>query len=139
MEAQVALGVTILVALAIGATLLATTRAITRQALERAAHDVETARVAFDQLLESRARAASALSRLVTTLPVFRAHLTDPQLAQDAATVGAMADGYRQQLGATFCLVADPKGRTVAVAGWPPSTLMPSALESSIAAATRGT
>ncbi len=139
MEAQVALGVTVLVALAIAATLLATTRAITRQSLERAGHDVETARVAFDQLLESRARAATALSRLVTTLPVFRAHLTDPQLARDAATVGAMADGYRQQLGATFCLVADPKGRTIAVAGWPQSALMPAALQSSIAAATRGT
>jgi hypothetical protein len=139
MEAQVALGVTVVVALAIAATLLAATRAVTRQSLERAAHDVETARVAFDQLLESRARAATALSRLVTTLPVFRAHLTDPQLARDAATVGVMAEGYREQLGATFCLVADPKGRTIAVAGWPQSALMPPALESAVAAATRGT
>lgn len=139
MEAQVALGVTVLVALAIGGTLLATTRAVTRQSLARAAQDVENARGAFDHLLESRARAATALSRLVTTLPVFRAHLTDPRLLEDAATIGAMGDGYRQQLGASFCLVADPRGRTIAVAGWPQSALMPSELQASIASATKGT
>src|SRR5688500_1349532 len=113
MEAVVVAGVTLLVGVAIAAVLLAATRVATQQSLDRAAADVESAREAFHQLLETRARSAASLTRLVTTLPVFRAHLTDPRLAENAATIGAMADGYRQQLDADFSLVADARGRLI--------------------------
>jgi signal transduction histidine kinase len=138
MEALVGAGVTLLVGLAIAAVLFAATRVATRQSLDGAAADVEAAREAFHQLLETRARSTSALTRLVTTLPVFRAHLTDPRLTADAATIGAMADDYRQQLGADFCLVADARGRLIAGAGWPGSRAQPKGLDDAIAAASRG-
>jgi signal transduction histidine kinase len=138
MESHVAAGVTLLVGLAIGATLVAATRVVTRQAFQRASADVDAARMAFHQLLGTRAQSAAALTRLVTTLPVFRAHLTDPRLAEDGATVAAMADSYRQQLHAAFCIVADARGRTIARAGWADDDIQPGPMRVSIAAATAG-
>ena len=43
----------------------------------RASQDLTATRRSFDPLLESRARSVAALTQLVTTLPVFRAHLSD--------------------------------------------------------------
>ena len=43
-------------------------------------------------LLESRATAAAALTRLVTELPIFRAHLTDSRLVADEPTIREMVD-----------------------------------------------
>jgi signal transduction histidine kinase len=138
METLVVAGVTLLVGVAIGAVLLAATRVATQQSLDRAAADVESAREAFHQLLETRARSAAALTRLVTTLPVFRAHLTDPRLAEDAATIGAMADEYRRQLNAEFSLVADARGHIIAGAGWPDSRGEHPGLRHGISAASAG-
>jgi signal transduction histidine kinase len=118
MEARVALGVTLLVGAAIAAVLIAATQVVTSRSAAQAADDLTAARAAFRQLLETRARSAQTVARLVTALPVFRAHLADPQLAADGATVGAMADGYRAELNAAFAAVLDGAGRLIAAPGW---------------------
>jgi signal transduction histidine kinase len=120
MEAHVALGVALLVGASLGAVLLATTQVVKNQSLDRASADVEATRVAFHQLLQTRATSAAALTELVTTLPVFRAHLTDLRLARDGPTIEAMAEGYRAQLHADFCLVTVESGRPIASRGLPP-------------------
>ena len=118
MEARVALGVTLLVGAAIAAVLAAATQLVTSRAAAQAAEDLAAARTTFRQVLETRARAAQTVARLVTTLPVFRAHLTDPRLRTDSATVAAMADEYRRELDAAFSAVMDATGRPIAAPGW---------------------
>jgi signal transduction histidine kinase len=118
MEAHVAVGVTLLVGLSLGSVLIATTRLVTNQSINRAASDVDAARVVFHRLLQTRAASAAAMIELVTTLPVFRAHLTDARLVRDGATITAMADAYRTQLHADFCLVTDTIGSPIATPGW---------------------
>ena len=137
MEARVAAGVTVLVGLSLGTVLVFTTRAVTTRSLERAAEDLERTRFAFDRLLDSRAESAAALTRLITELPVFRAHLTEPDLAADFATVGEMADKYRRQLRAQFCIVTNSRGKWIGRAGWPKGE-PPALLRSTIAAALAG-
>ena len=118
MTTRVAVGISLLVALSIGAIVLATTRAVTSRSLSRAAEDLDIARATFNQSLEARAQAASALTRLVTALPLFRAYLTDTRLLSDSATMNAMVDGYRSQLEAQFCIVTDARRRWLADPGW---------------------
>jgi diguanylate cyclase (GGDEF)-like protein len=119
MEARVTVGVSLVVAVAIGAVLITTSQVVTTRSLGRAASQLELARRSFERLLDDRAESAAALTKLVTELPVFRAHLTDQRLAADEPTVAAMADGYRQQLGAAFCIVTNARGRWLGQAGWP--------------------
>jgi predicted signal transduction protein with EAL and GGDEF domain len=138
MEARVAIGVSLLVGLSLGAILLATTRAVTIRSLSRASEDLEVARSTFSRSLESRGEAAAALTRLVTELPVFRAHLTDAGLAADAGTIHQMADGYRQQLKADFCIVTNGHGTWMGSPGWPPKQQPSNTLRASIDAAAAG-
>jgi signal transduction histidine kinase len=135
MEAHVAVGVTLLVGLSLVAVLVATTRLITDQSIGRANADVDTARGVLHQLLQTRAGSATALIKLVTTLPVFRAHLTDVRLARDGPTIAAMADDYRVQLHADFAMVTDAAGRPIATPGWPPGQALPPQLLATVAAA----
>ena len=107
MEARVVLGVSLFVGLSLGAVLTVTTRAVTSRSLERASDDLEAARAAFSRLVANRAEFAAAQTRLITALPVFRAHMTDVRLASDMATLDAMAEDYRRQLNAQFCIVTD--------------------------------
>src|SRR6476469_4181124 len=99
-EAHVVLGVSLLVALSLGAVLLATTRAVANESRSRASADLQAGRAAFDRLLESRAESSAALTRLITELPVFRAHLSDSRVVRDVRTMDEMTDRYRRQLGA---------------------------------------
>src|ERR1700687_2175171 len=99
-EAVVVVGSSLLVASSLGAVLVATTRLVTTRSIDRASLDLETARVTFSHLIANQAASAAAQARLITALPVFRAHMTDSQLASDPATMFAMADEYRRQLGA---------------------------------------
>ncbi|HEY2907257.1 MAG TPA: ATP-binding protein [Vicinamibacterales bacterium] len=126
----------LLVALSIAAVLVATTRTITNRSLDRAASDLDTARSAFYRLTDDRAEFASAQAALVTALPIFRSHMTDSQLAEDAATLEAMADGYRQQLRANFAIVANRAGRWTAAPGWPNGVVAPEALNALVGNAT---
>ena len=138
MEAAVVVGVSLLVFLSLGAVLIAATRVVTNQSLARASDELETARSAFYHLVDSRAEFAAAQSRLITALPVFRAHMTDSRLASDAATIGAMADEYRQQLKAQFCIVTDRAGGWSGSPGWPSGEKPSRAMQSSIDAALAG-
>jgi signal transduction histidine kinase len=138
MEAHVAAGVALLVALSVGSALVATTRLVTTQSIARTAADVDAARVVFHQLLQARAASAAALIQLVTTLPVFRAHLTDVRLVRDRATMLAMADDYRVQLHADFCVVTDARGRASANAGWLAGQTLPAGVRTIIAVALKG-
>ncbi len=138
MEAAVVVGVSLLVGLALGAVLVATTRVVTNRSLARASDDLEAARSAFYHLVENRAEFAAAQTRLITALPVFRAHMTDSGLASDAATIGAMADDYRRQLKAQFCIVTERSGGWTGSPGWPAGEKPPRALQSSIDAALTG-
>jgi len=108
----------LLVASAIGAMLTLTTDAVSTQSRARAATELEVARTAFDNQLQTRTASAIAASELVTELPVFRAHLTDARLAGDGQTLTAMADGYRQQLAAQFVVVTSARGTWLASPGW---------------------
>ena len=125
LETQVIVGITLLVAFSLAAILVATTRTLTARSLARASIDLETARTAFDRLTDDRSAFAAAQAVLVTRLPVFRAHMSDPRLAADFATLAALADEYREQLKADFCVVTDHAGRWTAGAGWP-SDVQPS-------------
>src|SRR5688572_27861496 len=138
LEARVIFSVILLVALSLGAILVATTRAVTVRSLDRLAADLENARIAFHRLVSDRAEFASAQSALVTALPVFRAHLTDTRLAEDVATLEAMAEHYRQQLKATFAIVGDRDGKWTAASGWPAGTRPSSDVAAAIQQATAG-
>ena len=119
MEARVAAGIALLVAVSVSAMLMATMRVAVDRSMARAADELDAAHTTFSRLLDERARSATTLTRLVTELPVFRAHMTETRLRTDAASVDAMADRYRQQLGAQFCVVTDAAGQWIGSPGWP--------------------
>ena len=138
LEARVAAGVTLLVGLSLGALLVATTEAVTTRSLSRAAEDLEVARAAFYRSLDSRTESAVALTRLVTELPVFRAHINDAQLSSDPATMTEMADGYRRQLNAHFTIVTDSHGKWLGSPAWPGTAAPPRGLQAAIESAVSG-
>jgi diguanylate cyclase (GGDEF)-like protein len=138
LEARVAAGVTALVALSLAALLVATTEAVTTRSLSRASEDLEIARAAFYRSLDTRTESAAALTRLVTELPIFRAHINSAQLSADAATITEMADGYRRQLNAQFTIVTDAGGRWMGSPGWPDGAPRDPALDAAIQSAVSG-
>jgi signal transduction histidine kinase len=99
--------------------LLAAHRVITAGAVERTHGDQDAAKQAFDRLLERRGEFATSQSRLITELPVFRAHLSDPRIAADQATIQALADQYRASVAADFLLVATSDGTWLGRSNWP--------------------
>lgn len=125
MQAHVAIGVSLLVALALGSAVVVTSGVVTRSAMNGAAQDLSAARRAFSQLAESRAREASVQATLIVGLPVFRAHLTDPQLAADQPTLDAFADQYRTQLHASFLVVGSRRSAVTGKSGWPREAVSP--------------
>src|ERR1700720_1051553 len=138
LEARVIAGITVLVALSLGAVLAATTRAVTTRSFERTSTDLDAARSAFYRLADDRAEFAAAEAALVPARPVFRAHMTDARLAGDVATLDAMGEEYRRQLKADFCIVADRDGRWTSLPGWPAGVVPSEAVRTSIHEATAG-
>jgi PAS domain S-box-containing protein len=138
LQTHVAVGVSLLVALSLGSVLLITTRLITNRSLGLASGELDAARTAFYHLADHRAQSAADQARLITTLPIFRATMTDPRLANDTATLDAMGEEYRRQLKARFCIVTNRAGRWTGSPGWPTGQSSPPALENGIAAATHG-
>ncbi|MEZ5288246.1 MAG: diguanylate cyclase [Vicinamibacterales bacterium] len=132
LEARVAIALGLLVVGTVTAVLVLVIRLVSSESRHRAEAGLEGARTAFYSLLDSRAASASALARLVTELPVFRAHLTDARLAADRATISQMADTYRRQLGAAFVVVTDGRGRWLASPGWQASGATPPSLAGTI-------
>jgi PAS domain S-box-containing protein len=137
-QVHVALGVSVVVAFSLGAVLLTTTRIVTRQSMSLASDALASARSAFYHLVESRAESAAAQTRLITSLPVFRAHMVDVRLAADEATLDAMAEGYRRQLGAQFFVLTDRAGLWTAQPGWPVGHAPPQRMRDGIGVAARG-
>jgi diguanylate cyclase (GGDEF)-like protein len=122
MEARVSVGISVLVGLALSATLFTTIRLVTNRSLTLASENLRTASAGFAGELVSRADSATAVTRLVTELPVFRAFMTDTRIIADAATVSEMAERYREQLHAGFCIVTDVHGAWMGAPGWPAGT-----------------
>ena len=140
LEARVAVALALLVAGSLGAMLLITIQLVSTQSRTRAEEELGVARAAFSSLMENRATSSVALATLVTELPVFRAHLTDPRLAQDRPTIDAMADGYRRQLDAHFVVITNGEGGWLASPGWPDTGQQPpEELGRLVDAARRGT
>jgi hypothetical protein len=110
MEARVAAGVLVLVALSVSAVVLTATRVSTRSAVGRASDNLEGARSAFYRLVDDRASFAAQQTRLIIALPVFRSAMVNPVVAKDVATLTQIADSYRQDLRADFAILTDPAG-----------------------------
>src|SRR5215218_9384823 len=100
MEARVIAGILLLVTVSLAAVLVVATRVATRSAISRASMNLEDARRAFYRVVDSRAENAAAQTRLILVLPIFRATIA----SADVPTIAAMADGYREQLGARFSI-----------------------------------
>ncbi len=138
MEVRVVLGLSLLIGLSLAAALIATSRVVTNRSLAQASDALQSARSAFDVLVRRRIDFAAAQTRLITSLPVFRAHIVDVRLAADRATVDAMVDDYRRQLNAEFCILTDRDGTWTSSPGWPPGEARPAGVQSSVAAAVSG-
>jgi predicted signal transduction protein with EAL and GGDEF domain len=138
MEAHVAAGVTLLVALSLSAALFATMRAVTERFLTRTSEDLEAGRATFVRSLSARIESAAALTRLITELPIFRAHMSDRRLRNDEGSITAMTDAYRRQLQAGFCVVTDARGVRIGSAGLSDRPPIPPSLDRLIAGASRG-
>ena len=138
MEARVAAGVLVLVALSLAAVVLTATRVATRSAVARASDDLQDAQSAFYRLVDDRAALATQQTRLIIELPVFRSMMMSPVLAKDVATLTEMADSYRHSLKAQFAIVAAPDGTPMAAPGLRADLEMPAQLRSSLRAAAAG-
>jgi len=137
LETRLLLWVTVAAALALAALLYSTRRVVTQDALARVATNQAAAKTSFDRLLDTRSGFAAAQIRLIAELPIFRAHLMDPNVAADRATIQALADHYRTELVADFCLITDAKGRWLGQSGWPERASPPGTLAAGIAGARR--
>ena len=138
MEARVAAGIVLLVALSLAAVVVTTTRVTTRSAVVRAADNLEGAQEGFYRLVDERAEFAARQTRLITELPLFRSMMINPVIAKDVETLTAMAESYRQSLNAQFALVTTPDGRPTATPGWPQGRELPPGLNAVIRGATAG-
>jgi two-component system cell cycle sensor histidine kinase/response regulator CckA len=120
LEARVLIAVTLIAGVSLAAVLLAANQVVRKHSYNRSLDELVAARAAFVRLVESRARFASAQTRLIAELPVFRATL-DPSsnVGGDAETISAMADEYRRKLSAEFCIVSDGRGVWIGAPGWP--------------------
>ena len=119
LETRLLVFATLVTGLAVVAMLTAAQRVITDSAIARMREDQDAAKVAFDRLIERRGEFGTSQSRLITELPVFRAHLSDPRIAGDRATIQALADQYRSSAGADFLLVATGDGTWAGRSNWP--------------------
>jgi PAS domain S-box-containing protein len=117
LEARVLVCVCLIAGFSLATLTLVTGRVVESHALSRAAGDLSSAQAAFSHLISTRTQFVAAQTRLITTLPVFRAHMVDVRVAADAATMEAMADTYRTDLSAAFCVVTDAGGRWLASPG----------------------
>ena len=120
LEARVLIAVTLIAGISLASVLLAANQVVKKHSYNRSQEELVTARAAFVRLVDSRARFASAQTRLIAELPVFRATL-DPasNVGGDAETISAMADDYRRKLSAEFCIVTDGRGVWIGAPGWP--------------------
>ena len=134
LEGRLVLYVALIAGLSLVTVSVATKRMVTEHAFERAAENQRAAKAAFDRLVETRAAFAASQLRLIAELPIFRALIDNHDVARDGATVEAMAEHYRIQLAANFCLVTDVQGHWLADGGWPARAAIPAAILAGIEA-----
>ncbi len=120
LEARVLAGVTAIVGVSLAALTLVTGEVVARHTISRAEGDLAAAQAAFTHLVSTQTELVGAQTRLITGLPVFRAHMTDSRLVGDVATMGAMAEMYQRELAAAFTIVSDARGRWLASPGLSP-------------------
>jgi len=97
-EVRVVVGLSLLIGLSLGAALIATSRVVTNRSLAQASDTLEAARSAFYVLVRHQTEFAVAQTRLITALPVFRAHISDSRLARAHRRSGELitsAEEYR--------------------------------------------
>ena len=138
MEARVAAGVVLLVALSLAGVVVAAVRVTTRSSLQRATVNLQDARSAFYRLVGDRADFAASQTRLIIALPLFRSSMINPVIAGDLATLTESADNYRRDLGADFCMLTDPQGKPMTSPGWAGDAALPPGLAAAINGATAG-
>jgi PAS domain S-box-containing protein len=138
LETHVVAAIALLIAIALGAVLVSTTRVVAARSAVRGSEEIAVARSAFQKVVESRAESAAAQVRLITELPIFRQFLGDEPVARDAETLRTMADTYRGQLGAEFAIVTDRNGKWVAAPGWRDANAPPEPLRSAVSSAVNG-
>ena len=119
LEARVLAGVTAIIGVSLAALTVLTGEVVARHSMNRAAADLAAAQAAFSHLVSTQSELVAAQTRLITGLPVFRAHMTDSRLVGDVATMEAMAEMYREELDAAFTIVSDGRGRWLASPGLP--------------------
>ncbi len=118
LEARVASALGLLVAVALGAVLVATLGVVSSQSRDRVAADLEVAQTAFHRLLELRIGAARDLVAMAAQAPAFHARLADPRQPGDRAAMTALAESHRVDLQAAFAIVNGDDGTWVGTAGW---------------------
>ena len=138
MEARVAAGVLVLVALSVAAVVVTATRVATRSAVSsRGGH---TRRRAVGVLSAGRRScgvrgAADASHHRAARIPLDD---DQPGRREDVATLTQMADSYRQDLNAQFAIVSTPDGTPTATPGWPTGVALPASVEGGHPAAAAG-
>jgi PAS domain S-box-containing protein len=118
LEARVLLSVTLIAGLSLAAVLAATSEVVNRVSLSRARDDLLAAREAFRRITDMHAEFAVRETQLIVELPVFRASLTDPNVASDRATITELTREYCRKLEAHFCIVTDATGAWIGTTGW---------------------
>jgi signal transduction histidine kinase len=112
----VLVNVTLVAGLSLAAVLAVTSRLVTHYALNRSRSDLEAARDAFRELVESRTQHAATEARLVAELPVLQS-LLPLASPTDTATMDESTTRYCRMLGADFCVVTNAGGAWIGRAG----------------------
>jgi PAS domain S-box-containing protein len=117
LEARVLFGVALIAGLSLASIAFVTGRVVRSHTFARASHDVTTAQAAFNTLITSRAESARKESKLITSLPVFRAYMQSPKIRVDRQTMLLMAKDYCHELSAVICVVTSADGTWLATVG----------------------
>jgi predicted signal transduction protein with EAL and GGDEF domain len=118
LEARVAGALGLLVALALGAVLLATLGVVSGQSRSRVAADLDVARNALDGLIDMRLSGAADMAALAAGGPAFHTLVADRGRGGDGARAKAVAETAREQTRAEFAVVALADGTWLGADGW---------------------
>ena len=138
LEARALAGVTLIVGASLVALTVVADDVVSDHAIGRAESELAAGQAAFTHLIGTQTQLVAAQTRLITALPVFRAHMTDSRLVSDHATMDAMAQMYREELAAAFTIVSDSDGRWLASPGVPNDPADTLRLQALVAATARG-
>lgn len=118
LEARVASALGLLVAVALGAVLVATLVVVSSQSRDRVAADLDVAKTAFHRLLDLRIASAVDVVSMAMQAPAFRARLAEAAASGGRTSMSALAETEREQLKAGFTIVSRGDGAWLGTAGW---------------------